>query len=488
MAERGGGSARREDREARRGDPRCCCCQRTPRTRKARSSKSAPAPAAARRRCSQAICSACTRATPNFIAGRSRCSPRARARPAATRKSSRTSTGKGVFARLKFESGVHRVQRVPATEAQGRIHTSAATVAVLPEAEDVDVDMKPEDLEVETLRASSKGGQHANTTDSAVRMTHMPTGMTVTVSSRSQHQNRAQALQVMRSRLYEVEREKLDSERSAARKGQVGTGDRSERIRTYNYPQGRVTDHRINLTLYQLDKVLAGEALDELDRRADHRPPGDAARGGNRMSAAVAEIRRAARERKLAATSPTRRSTRACSWRMSSGCAPSDLALHDENEVDRRWRGSLRNWRAGAPRGEPVARIVGEKEFYGLASRSGRRRSCRVRTPRRWSTRCWRTPTCAADGRAAPHPRSRHRQRRDPAGAAGRAAQRQRRRRRSLARARSPSRVPTRAATVSCSARAFRRRRLGGRRRRTIRRRRRQSALYRDGEIAALAG
>ena len=172
--------------------------------------------------------------------------------------------GKGVFARLKFESGVHRVQRVPATEAQGRIHTSAATVAVLPEAEDVDIDLKPEDLSVETLRASSKGGQHANTTDSAVRMTHVPTGISVTVSSRSQHQNRAQALQVMRSRLYEVEREKLDSERSAARKGQVGSGDRSERIRTYNYPQGRVTDHRINLTLYQLDKVLSGDALDEL--------------------------------------------------------------------------------------------------------------------------------------------------------------------------------------------------------------------------------
>jgi peptide chain release factor 1 len=172
--------------------------------------------------------------------------------------------GRGVFAKLKFESGVHRVQRVPATEAQGRIHTSASTVAVLPEAEDVDVDLNPNDLEVETLRASSKGGQHANTTDSAVRMTHVPTGISVTVSSRSQHQNRAQALEVMRSRLYEVEREKLDKERSANRRDQVGSGDRSERIRTYNFPQGRVTDHRINLTLYQLDKVLSGEALDDL--------------------------------------------------------------------------------------------------------------------------------------------------------------------------------------------------------------------------------
>jgi len=170
--------------------------------------------------------------------------------------------GKGVFARLKFESGVHRVQRVPATEAQGRIHTSAATVAVLPEAEDVDIDLNPADLSVETLRASSKGGQHANTTDSAVRMTHVPTGISVTVSSRSQHQNRAQALEVMRSRLYEREREIVDNERSAARKGQIGTGDRSERIRTYNYPQGRVTDHRINLTLYKIDRVMVGD-LDE---------------------------------------------------------------------------------------------------------------------------------------------------------------------------------------------------------------------------------
>jgi peptide chain release factor 1 len=172
--------------------------------------------------------------------------------------------GAGVYARLKFESGVHRVQRVPETEASGRIHTSAATVAVLPEAKEVDIEIRPEDLSVETLRASSKGGQHANTTSSAIRMTHIPTGITVAVSSRSQHQNRAQALDVLRSRLYEAEREKLDSERSSARKDQVGSGDRSERIRTYNFPQGRVTDHRINLTLYKLDKVLSGEALDEV--------------------------------------------------------------------------------------------------------------------------------------------------------------------------------------------------------------------------------
>ena len=172
--------------------------------------------------------------------------------------------GSGVYARLKFESGVHRVQRVPTTEASGRIHTSAATVAVLPEAKDVDIEIRSEDISVETLRASSKGGQHANTTSSAIRMTHIPSGITVAVSSRSQHQNRAQALEVLRSRLYEAEREKLDSARSSQRKDQVGSGDRSERIRTYNFPQARVTDHRINLTLYKLDKVLGGEALDEI--------------------------------------------------------------------------------------------------------------------------------------------------------------------------------------------------------------------------------
>jgi peptide chain release factor 1 len=175
-----------------------------------------------------------------------------------------TVTGKGVFARLKFESGVHRVQRVPATEASGRIHTSAATVAVLPEAEDVDVEIKAEDIRIDTTRASSAGGQHANTTDSGIRILHIPTGIIITAASRSQHQNRAQAMQMLRSRLYELERQKAADERAAARKDQVGSGDRSERIRTYNFPQGRVTDHRINLTLYKLDQVLSGEALDEL--------------------------------------------------------------------------------------------------------------------------------------------------------------------------------------------------------------------------------
>ncbi|RFC66308.1 peptide chain release factor 1 [Fulvimarina endophytica] len=171
--------------------------------------------------------------------------------------------GSGVFSKLKFESGVHRVQRVPETESGGRIHTSAATVAILPEAEDIDIDVRAEDIRIDTMRASGAGGQHVNTTDSAVRITHLPTGIVVTSSEKSQHQNRAQAMQVLKARLYDIERQKADDERSASRKNQVGSGDRSERIRTYNFPQGRVTDHRINLTLYKLDKVIEGE-MDEL--------------------------------------------------------------------------------------------------------------------------------------------------------------------------------------------------------------------------------
>jgi peptide chain release factor 1 len=174
-----------------------------------------------------------------------------------------TITGRGVFAKLKFESGVHRVQRVPETEASGRIHTSAATVAVLPEAEEIDIEIRPEDIRIDTMRSSGAGGQHVNTTDSAVRITHLPTGLIVTSSEKSQHQNRAKAMQVLRSRLYDIERQRAESERSADRKSQVGSGDRSERIRTYNFPQGRVTDHRINLTLYKLDRMMVGE-IDEV--------------------------------------------------------------------------------------------------------------------------------------------------------------------------------------------------------------------------------
>ena len=173
--------------------------------------------------------------------------------------------GEGVFAKLKYESGVHRVQRVPTTESGGRVHTSAATVAVLPEAEDVDIHIDPSDIRIDTMRASGAGGQHVNTTDSAVRITHLPTGLIVVSAEKSQHRNREIAMQVLKTRLYDRERERVDGERSADRKSQVGTGDRSERIRTYNFPQGRMTDHRIGLTLYRLDQILQGDLNEIID-------------------------------------------------------------------------------------------------------------------------------------------------------------------------------------------------------------------------------
>ena len=174
-------------------------------------------------------------------------------------------SGKNVFSKLKFESGVHRVQRVPTTESSGRVHTSAATVAVLPEAEEIDIDLEEKDLRIDVFRSSGPGGQSVNTTDSAVRITHIPTGIVVSQQDeKSQHKNRAKAMKILQSRLYEAERQKQQDERSSTRKDQVGSGDRSERIRTYNFPQGRVTDHRINLTLHKLEKILSGEALDEI--------------------------------------------------------------------------------------------------------------------------------------------------------------------------------------------------------------------------------
>jgi peptide chain release factor 1 len=172
--------------------------------------------------------------------------------------------GRGAFARLKFESGVHRVQRVPNTEGSGRIHTSTATVAVLPEVQEVDVALDETDLRIDTMRAGGAGGQHVNKTESAVRVTHLPSGIVVFVQDeRSQHRNRAKAMALLRAKLYDAERQRRDAHRAAERRGQVGTGDRSERIRTYNFPQGRVSDHRINLTLYKLPQVMEGEALGE---------------------------------------------------------------------------------------------------------------------------------------------------------------------------------------------------------------------------------
>ncbi len=193
--------------------------------------------------------------------------------------------GRGPFAKLKFESGVHRVQRVPDTETQGRIHTSAATVAVLPEAEEVDIKINDSDLKIDTMRAQGSGGQHVNKTESAIRVTHIPSGVVIFVQAeRSQHKNKAKAMGMLRAKLYDLERSKLDAERAADRKGQIGTGDRSERIRTYNYPQARVSDHRINLTLYKLPQIMEGEALDEMIQALITEPQAELLAAQDKMS------------------------------------------------------------------------------------------------------------------------------------------------------------------------------------------------------------
>ena len=266
---------------------------------------------------------------------------------------------------------MHRVQRVPATEGSGRIHTSAATVAVLPEVEEIDIDIRPEDIRIDTMRASGAGGQHVNTTNSAVRITHLPTGIVVTSAQKSQHQNRAQAMVVLRARLYEQQRHARDSARAEARKDQVGSGDRSERIRTYNFPQGRVTDHRINLTLYKLDKVMIGRSAGRIDRGADHRTPGRAAgRAGECQLTDAATVGALWRQWRDVLVRLRLRNRRA----RCQTCWP-----------PMRWAFPISKWpRARANRpispplprladlmqrrmaGESVARIIGEREFYGL--------------------------------------------------------------------------------------------------------------------------
>ena len=288
--------------------------------------------------------------------------------------------GRGAFSRLKFESGVHRVQRVPTTEASGRIHTSTATVAVLPEVEEVDVAINDADLRIDTLRAGGAGGQHVNKTESAVRVTHIPSGIVIVMQEdRSQHRNRAKALAILRAKLYDYERSKRDAERAAERRGQVGSGDRSERIRTYNFPQGRVSDHRINLTLYKLPQVIEGESLRRADRRARHRAPGRAARGGGRV---IVSVLVAARGNVGLTTVAQARRTLAAAFR-AAGLATPDLDARvlvghalalDHAALAAQAERTLADHEADALSAlasrrlarEPIARIVGIKEFWGL--------------------------------------------------------------------------------------------------------------------------
>ncbi len=280
--------------------------------------------------------------------------------------------GRGAFAKLKFESGVHRVQRVPDTEGSGRIHTSAATVAVLPEAEEVDMTINDGDIRVDTMRAGGAGGQHVNKTESAIRSTHLPTGIVVMMQEdRSQHRNRAKAMAVLRTRLYDHERQKLDSARAAARRGQVGSGDRSERIRTYNFPQARVSDHRINLTLYKLPQILEGEALGEVIDALVQRASGRAARRGRHMmadlrGASVAHARRVLAEQFREAGIDTPELDARILIGHALGLDHTALATSANQQVSDVSASAIERLAAQRLAGEPVARIVGEKEFFGL--------------------------------------------------------------------------------------------------------------------------
>ena len=376
--------------------------------------------------------------------------------------------GRGAFAKLKFESGVHRVQRVPDTEASGRIHTSAATVAVLPEAEEVDIVINEDDLRIDTLRASGAGGQHVNKTESAIRVFHIPTGIEVKMQEdRSQHRNRAKAMAVLRARLYDHERQKLDSARAAERRGQVGSGDRSERIRTYNFPQGRVSDHRINLTLYKLPQIIEGEALGEIidalvtehqaellaaegvvmaTRRGRHRASSIRRRAAASGAGVPRRRPRHARPRRAHPGRPCARA-RPCSARGAGGSPP-----HRPRKPTRSPRSRSAASTASRSRGSSA-----RKEFWGLPLAL----NADTLVPRPETETVVEAALAALGDGARPraaHRRSRHRLRRAAAGAASRTAggarrrHRHQRRRARTARARMPPRsaLPRRASFVAC--------------------------------------
>ena len=353
--------------------------------------------------------------------------------------------GRGAFAKLKYESGVHRVQRVPDTEASGRIHTSAATVAVLPEAQELDVAINDTDLKIDTLRSSGAGGQHVNKTESAVRITHLPSGIVVTMQEdRSQHRNRAKAMAVLRTRLYDFERQKQDAARAAERRGQVGTGDRSERIRTYNYPQARVSDHRINLTLYKLPQILEGEALGEIiDALGDASPGGIAGGRG-------CQLMRRARCRGFRIHAPSSQARRSLAGQLHDAGIESPeldarILIGHALGLDHAALAAAGARRLGADEEaaiaalirrrlarEPVARIIGHKEFWSLPLRIDAATLVprpEIRNDRRGRARSDRCARLARS--AAAHCRSRYRLGRARFGAVVRTAERLYRRYRS---------------------------------------------------------